>query len=239
MLGQAVHGSAAGRVSPTLVLRSEAARTRSQSGRDCSSVQGKFPGLSGSGSRAEAKRKANNRNLERLRGGRVGGKRSAQQRQRQGDGESATGMSQVMENRTEIKNLPLANKPRQEGHKKTLKDKTETNKHLSLESPQKHTTVGLSGVKDWRGDSARKQAEETDTDQTPESTQRANSDISPLCSIMQRETSQRPPSVVKGVLGEDFSPVSNNPLFSVTTDFQLAHPKERAADVIGRSSSPV
>lgn len=100
-------------------------------------------------------------------GGEQRGKCSAQQRQRQGDGESATGMSQVMENRTERKNLPLANKPRQEGHtKKTLNDKTETNNHLSLESPQKHTSVGLSGVKDWCGNSARKQAEKTDTDQT-------------------------------------------------------------------------
>lgn len=201
--------------------------------------RGSSLGCLGRGAGQRQRQKANNRNLERLRGGRVGGKCSAQQRQRQGDGESATGMSQVMENRTEIKNLPLANKPRQEGHKKTLKDKTETNKHLSLESPQKHTTVGPSGVKDWRGNSARKQAEETDTDQTPESTRRANSDISPLCSIMQREPSQRPPSVVKGVLGEDFSPVSNNSLFSVTTDFQLAHPEERAADVFGRPSSPV
>lgn len=76
----------------------------------------------------------------------------------------------------------------------------------------------------------RKQAEETDVGQTPRSTRRADV-MSALTSRpralkCKEETAEDPPSVVKDVLGEDSSTVSNNALFPVAP-ICSQHPQRR------------
>jgi len=99
-------------------------------------------------------------------------------------------------------------------------DKTYANNRPSPQGSQQHASAGSRGQKGQHGKGCEETSRRDRHGPSPESGSRANAMTTPTPrprALPRRGDSQRPPSVAKGVLLEDFFTVSNNLLFPVMT----------------------